>query len=49
LITRLCADETGSEVWVVQDGMVKPCPYGGSFAEHRNGLLEDIRKEMAMD
>jgi ATP-binding cassette subfamily F protein 1 len=47
LITRLCADETRSEVWVVQDGTVRP--YGGSFAEYRDDLLEDIRKEMAMD
>ncbi|RCV35701.1 hypothetical protein SETIT_7G261000v2 [Setaria italica] len=47
LITRLCADENRSEVWVVQDGMVRP--YGGSFAEYRDDLLEDIRKEMAMD
>ncbi|CAL5070364.1 unnamed protein product [Urochloa decumbens] len=36
-----------SKVWVVQDGMVRP--YGGSFAEYRDDLLEDIRKEMAMD
>jgi hypothetical protein len=34
-------------VWVVQDGTVRP--YGGSFAEYRDDLLEDIRKEMAMD
>ncbi|CAN6236438.1 unnamed protein product [Urochloa humidicola] len=47
LITRVCADEQRSEVWVVQDGMVRP--YGGSFSEYRDGLLEDIRKEMAMD
>ncbi|CAO2043962.1 unnamed protein product [Urochloa humidicola] len=47
LITRVCADEQRSEVWVVQDGMVRP--YVGSFAEYRNDLLEDIRKEMAMD
>lgn len=47
LITRVCADEQRSEVWVVQDGKVRP--YNGSFAEYRDGLLEDIRKEMAMD
>uniref|UniRef100_A0A0D9X0J3 ABC transporter domain-containing protein n=1 Tax=Leersia perrieri TaxID=77586 RepID=A0A0D9X0J3_9ORYZ len=47
LITRVCADEQRSEVWVVQDGMVRP--YDGSFSEYRDDLLEDIRKEMAMD
>ncbi|CAN6269483.1 unnamed protein product [Urochloa humidicola] len=51
LITRVCADEQRSEVWVVQDGMVYGMvrPYGGSFAEYRDDLLEDIGKEMAMD
>ncbi|KAF8660135.1 hypothetical protein HU200_057694 [Digitaria exilis] len=47
LVTRVCADEHRSEVWVVQDGMVTP--YGGSFAEYRDDLLEDIRKQMSMD
>ncbi|CAL5025130.1 unnamed protein product [Urochloa decumbens] len=47
LITRVCADEQRSEVWVVQDGMVRT--FDGSFAEYRDDLLEGIRKEMAMD
>uniref|UniRef100_A0A0A9AFY2 ABC transporter domain-containing protein n=1 Tax=Arundo donax TaxID=35708 RepID=A0A0A9AFY2_ARUDO len=47
LITRVCDDETRSEVWVVQDGTVRT--YDGTFSEYRDELLEDIRMEMATD
>ncbi|KAL6651504.1 hypothetical protein ACP70R_010429 [Stipagrostis hirtigluma subsp. patula] len=47
LISRICDDELRSDVWVVKDGKVST--YDGTFAEYRDELLEDIRKEMAGD
>nr|AAL87178.1 putative ABC transporter protein [Oryza sativa Japonica Group] len=47
LVSRVCDDEERSALWVVQDGTVRP--YDGTFAEYRDDLLDDIRKEMAAD
>uniref|UniRef100_I1PQG9 ABC transporter domain-containing protein n=1 Tax=Oryza glaberrima TaxID=4538 RepID=I1PQG9_ORYGL len=47
LVSCVCDDEERSALWVVQDGTVRP--YDGTFAEYRDDLLDDIRKEMIME
>jgi ATP-binding cassette, subfamily F, member 1 len=47
LLSRLCANEARSEVWVVQDGAVRK--YNGDFEDYRSELIKDIAKELGDD
>jgi ATP-binding cassette, subfamily F, member 1 len=44
LISRVCEDETRSQIWVVQDGMVYI--FDGTFEDYKDELMEEIRKEV---
>jgi len=44
LISRVCEDEQRSEIWVVEDGMVKK--YDGTFEDYKDELMEEIKKEV---
>ncbi|KAH7315418.1 hypothetical protein KP509_21G048500 [Ceratopteris richardii] len=44
LISRVCADEERSEIWVVDNGVVKRYP--GSFEEYKAELQREIRAEV---
>eukprot|EP00250_Pteridium_aquilinum_P005304 c15419_g1_i1 orf=75-2243(+) len=44
LISRVCEDEEKSEIWVVDDGVVRRYP--GSFEEYKAELQREIRAEV---
>ena len=44
LISRVCADEAASQVWVVDNGEVEF--YKGDFEQFRKELVEEIKHEM---
>ncbi|KAH7283642.1 hypothetical protein KP509_34G017600 [Ceratopteris richardii] len=44
LISRMCEDEERSEIWVVDNGVVKRYP--GSFEEYKAELQREIRAEV---
>ncbi|KAL6615290.1 hypothetical protein ACP70R_037560 [Stipagrostis hirtigluma subsp. patula] len=44
LISRVCEDESRSEIWVVEDGTVKK--YDGTFDDYKDELMEEIKKEV---
>ncbi|CAO2203916.1 unnamed protein product [Urochloa humidicola] len=45
LISRVCEDETRSQIWVVEDGTVNT--FDGTFEDYKDELMEEIRKEVA--
>ncbi|KAF8670890.1 hypothetical protein HU200_050155 [Digitaria exilis] len=45
LISRVCEDETRSQIWVVEDGAVKT--FDGTFEDYKDELMEEIKKEVA--
>ncbi|CAL4948922.1 unnamed protein product [Urochloa decumbens] len=45
LISRVCEDETRSQIWVVEDGIVNT--FDGTFEDYKDELMEEIRKEVA--
>ncbi|CAO2170517.1 unnamed protein product [Urochloa humidicola] len=45
LISRVCEDETRSQIWVVEDGTVET--FDATFEDYKDELLEEIRKEVA--
>ncbi|KAL6597904.1 hypothetical protein ACP70R_046709 [Stipagrostis hirtigluma subsp. patula] len=44
LISRVCEDESRSEIWVVEDGTVNK--YDGTFDDYKDELMEEIKKEV---
>jgi ATP-binding cassette, subfamily F, member 1 len=44
LLSRLCADEERSEVWLVEDGRVDKYP--GDFEDYRSSLAKEIVAEL---
>ncbi|KAF6992017.1 hypothetical protein CFC21_009057 [Triticum aestivum] len=44
LISRVCADEQISQIWVVEDGTVSK--YDGSFEDYKDELMAEIKKEV---
>ncbi|KAK3146474.1 hypothetical protein QOZ80_3BG0266750 [Eleusine coracana subsp. coracana] len=44
LISRVCDDETKSEIWIVQDGTVYT--FDGTFENYKDELMEEITKEV---
>ncbi|KAE8790786.1 ABC transporter F family member 4 [Hordeum vulgare] len=44
LISRVCADEQKSQIWVVEDGTVSK--FDGSFEDYKDELMEEIKKEV---
>ena len=44
LISRVCADEEKSQIWVVEDGTVSK--YDGSFEDYKDELMAEIKKEV---
>ncbi|EMS66747.1 ABC transporter F family member 4 [Triticum urartu] len=44
LISRVCADEQKSQIWVVEDGTVSK--YDGSFEDYKDELMAEIKKEV---
>lgn len=44
LISTVCADETRSQIWVVDGGRVET--YQGNFEEFRAQLVAEIKAEM---
>lgn len=47
LLSRLCADEERSEVWIVDDGKINF--YNGDFDDYRNELIREINAELDED
>eukprot|EP00878_Enallax_costatus_P024403 GHUV01026041.1.p1 GENE.GHUV01026041.1~~GHUV01026041.1.p1 ORF type:complete len:319 (+),score=112.43 GHUV01026041.1:436-1392(+) len=47
LLSRLCADEERSEVWIVDDGKITF--YNGDFNDYRNELVREINAELDED
>lgn len=47
LLSRMCEDETRSEVWIVEDGKVRSYP--GDFEDYRNELIREITAELDDD
>ncbi|WIA09051.1 hypothetical protein OEZ85_008465 [Tetradesmus obliquus] len=47
LLSRLCADEERSEVWIVDDGKITF--YNGDFDDYRNELVKEINAELDED
>ncbi|RLN22895.1 hypothetical protein C2845_PM07G14480 [Panicum miliaceum] len=45
LISRVCDDETRSQIWVVEDGAVNT--FDGTFEDYKDELMEEIKKEVA--
>ncbi|KAL6615497.1 hypothetical protein ACP70R_037767 [Stipagrostis hirtigluma subsp. patula] len=45
LISRVCEDETRSQIWIVEDGTVST--YDGTFEDYKDELMEEIKKEVA--
>ncbi|CAO2183460.1 unnamed protein product [Urochloa humidicola] len=45
LISRVCEDETRSQIWVVEDGTVET--FDSTFEDYKDELMEEIRKEVA--
>ncbi|KAF8696792.1 hypothetical protein HU200_036429 [Digitaria exilis] len=45
LISRVCEDETRSQIWVVEDGAVKT--FDGTFEDYKDEFMEEIKKEVA--
>ncbi|KAJ3694700.1 hypothetical protein LUZ60_000077 [Juncus effusus] len=47
LISKVCGDEERSEIWVVENGMVRK--YGGCFEEYKAELMEEIKSRQCVD
>eukprot|EP00775_Hariotina_reticulata_P013703 gene13703-13825_t len=47
LLSRLCADEERSEVWIVDDGKITF--YNGDFDDYKNELIKEISAELDED
>lgn len=47
LLSRLCADEERSEVWIVDNGEITP--YDGDFEDYRDELTKEIAAELDAD
>lgn len=45
LISRVCDDETRSQIWVVEDGAVNT--FDRTFEDYKDELMEEIKKEVA--
>jgi ATP-binding cassette subfamily F protein 1 len=44
LISRVCGDESTSQIWVVDEGQVEF--YRGDFEQFRKELVDEIKHEM---
>ncbi|XP_045812403.1 ABC transporter F family member 4-like [Trifolium pratense] len=44
LISQVCADEEKSQIWVVEDGIVRIFP--GTFEDYKEDLLKEIKAEV---